>query len=37
MEGDVWDPDSNPSGHTVEMHGSVHELVCTECGEARRI
>ena len=37
MEGDVWDPDSNPSGHTVEMHGSVHELVCTECREARRI
>ena len=37
MEGDLWDPDSNPSGHTVEMHGSVHELVCTECGETRRL
>ena len=37
MEHDVWDPESNPSGHTVEMHGSVHELVCTECGETRRL
>jgi len=37
MENDVWEPESNPSGRTVEMHGSVHELVCTECGETRRI
>lgn len=29
---DVWNPDTNPSGNTVEMHGSVRHMVCTECG-----
>jgi len=29
---DVWDPESNVDGCTVEMHGSVHHLVCTGCG-----
>lgn len=29
---DVWDPEKNPSGMTVEMHGSIHEMVCTSCG-----
>lgn len=37
MRQDVWDPESNPSGRTVEMHGSVHELVCTACGETKRL
>ena len=27
----VWHPDSNPGGSTVEMHGNVHYLVCTAC------
>ncbi len=30
---DVWDPDTNMDGCTVEMHGSVHHLVCTACAE----
>jgi NAD-dependent SIR2 family protein deacetylase len=36
-EMDVWDPDVNPSGCVVEMHGSVHELVCATCGETRQL
>ena len=32
---DVWDPEDNTHGKTVEMHGSIHEIVCTECGETR--
>jgi len=31
----VWDPEDNVNGITVEMHGSIHEIVCTECGETR--
>lgn len=29
---DTWHPETNPDGCTVEMHGNVHHLVCTECG-----
>jgi NAD-dependent SIR2 family protein deacetylase len=29
---DPWHPEMNPDGCTVEMHGNVHHLVCTECG-----
>ncbi|GAB4820047.1 hypothetical protein N2152v2_007093 [Parachlorella kessleri] len=28
---DTWHPESNPAGITVEMHGNVRLLVCTEC------
>ena len=31
----IWDPETNESGVTVEMHGSIHHLVCTECGESK--
>lgn len=31
---DTWHPDDNPDGCTVEMHGNVRFLVCTECGQA---
>lgn len=34
---DLWDSEQNNKGITVEMHGSVHELVCTECGESRLV
>lgn len=34
---DVWHPDDNNNGITVEMHGSIHELVCTECGNTRQL
>ncbi|KAK9839228.1 hypothetical protein WJX81_002717 [Elliptochloris bilobata] len=27
----TWHPTDNPSGHTVEMHGSINQLVCSEC------
>jgi NAD-dependent SIR2 family protein deacetylase len=29
---DTWHPETNPEGATVELHGSVHALVCPECG-----
>lgn len=29
---DTWHPDTNPNGVTVEMHGSVRQLVCPSCG-----
>ena len=32
---DLWHPEDNVQGITVEMHGSIHEIVCTECGETR--
>ena len=28
----TWHPDNEPNGITVELHGNVHHLVCTECG-----
>lgn len=31
---DTWHPEENPDGCTVEMHGNVHFMVCTECGTA---
>ena len=30
---DTWHPEDNPHGVTVEMHGSVHDLVCINCGD----
>lgn len=29
---DTWHPDTNPDGVTVEMHGSIRQLVCPMCG-----
>jgi NAD-dependent SIR2 family protein deacetylase len=29
---DTWHPHTNPQGSTVEMHGSIHQLVCAGCG-----
>lgn len=28
---DTWHPDNNPEGITVEMHGSIRQLVCPAC------
>ncbi len=28
---DTWHPDNNPDGVTVEMHGSIQQLVCPAC------
>lgn len=28
----TWHPEDNPEGQLVELHGSIHELVCGACG-----
>ncbi|RMZ55621.1 hypothetical protein APUTEX25_000204 [Auxenochlorella protothecoides] len=32
----AWHPDDNPGGLLVELHGSIHQLVCGACGATRQ-